>query len=132
MPVVLDPVAITKGTGVPDRSLPGSGLSIPTSIAKMVFDMRGLIVNNRDDIDRYWLNKIDGLYDAEVRDNRDINADRDGETFYGGLYSGKPLVVDGNIWARRYEKWLDMRSALSEALDDITDEFPLIERTGEF
>lgn len=132
MPVVLDPPALTRGSGAPDRSLAGSGLAVPTSLAKTVYDARGLLLNNRGDIDRYWLSKIDGLYDAEVRDSRDVNADHDGETFYGGLYAGKPLTVEGNLWARQYEKWLDMRMALSEAFDDISDEFPLVGRTGDF
>lgn len=132
MPVLLDPPSVTKGSGDAMRSLAGSGTTIPTSLAKTAFEANGLTFNIASDIDRIRVAKMSGLYDANVRDNRDVNPDRDGETFYGGLYSGKPIIIEGDIWARQYEKWLDMRSALAEAFDPLDAEFPLTGRTGDF
>lgn len=132
MPVVLDPPGITYGSGNPGVPVPGSGRAVPTSILNTVYEINGLRINNRRDYEHYWIRSFDGLYDSEVRDNREVNPDRDGETYYGGLYSGKPLVMEGVIRAHTLEKMLDMEYALTEAFDDISREFAVIGRTGDW
>jgi hypothetical protein len=130
-PIVLDPPIVTAGSGAPDRSLPGSGKAIPTMVARTVFEINGLIMNQRDNKDVIWVEEIDGLYDADVRDSREANTDRDGEQFYGGLYAGKPLVLTGFIEAGTMEKLEDMMFAFNEAWDNITEESMLVGRTGD-
>jgi Phage tail protein len=131
MPIILDPPEITAGSGAPNRSLPGSGKAIPTMVARTVFEINGLIMNQRDNKDVIWVEEIDGLYDADLRDSREPNPDRDGEQFYGGLYSGKPLVLTGFIEAGTMEKLEDMMFAFNEAWDDISEESMLVGRTGD-
>lgn len=111
--------------------MPGSGTAIPTSILTTSYEVNGLVINNRDDLEHYWIDEIDGLYDAEVRDSREVNTDADGEVFLGGLYAGKPLSISGKIRAQTYEKMLDMQMALSEAFGEINVEYPFIGRTND-
>lgn len=131
MPIVLDKPQVTRGGGAPDRRLPGSGRAVPTLVAATMFEINGLVMNQRQNLDYYHIESIDGLYDAEVRDSREINADRDGETFYGGMYAGKPLSIEGWIKAGSRSKLEDMAYALGEAWDDLSVETPLIGRTGD-
>lgn len=129
--VVLNPPGESRG-GNPDPGTPvkGSGISVPTSVATTRYEINGLVLNDRNAIETYWINKIDGLYDADIRDNREVRTDQDGEIFYGNLYSGKPITIDGFITARSYERWLDMKFALIDAFGDIRAETPFVARTG--
>lgn len=131
MPIVLDPPQVTFGSGAPGRAIPGSGRAIPTSILGTTYEVRGLRLNNRQDLEHYWVKSLDGLYDSEVRDNREVNPDRDGETYFGGLYAGKPITMEGIIRAHTLEKMLDMQYALTEAFDNLDEEFEFVGRTGD-
>lgn len=82
------------------------------------FRYNDLIFNDRDNPDRYRINKIDGLFDSDVRDSREINPDRHGETSYQSYYSGKTIVMNGTILAGNIVKMRNMVSDLQDVFAD--------------
>jgi hypothetical protein len=132
MPIVLDPPEVTYGSGDPDRYLPGSGVAIPTTVLDTTYEYNGFAFNNRDALDHYFIKKFDGLTDAEVRRSEESNPDRHGMTFFGALYDGKPMSLEGYCLAHTLDKLEDMWFALRNAFDRIDTELPLIGRTDNF
>lgn len=131
MPIVADPPLVTAGSGASDHWLPGSGRAVPTSLLHTQYEYNGLRINNRSDLDCYFVKKISGLYDADITQTTEDNPDRHGQTLYGGLYRSRPLVITGYIRAGSYGKMEDMAGALGEAFDVIDRELPFIGRLGD-
>lgn len=109
----------------------GSGLAFPTGLAT-TFEYNGMIFNKLDQIDKIRVTKIDGLFDADIRDNRENNPSSDGETALDAFYGGRTLVFTGRIEAYRLEKLRDMQQAFREAFVDVGHEYPLIMHTYGF
>lgn len=120
------------GDGQPGvLTLPGSGFAVPAGI-EAALEFNGLFLNVRKNIDRYRITTIDGLADADVRDTRDVNTDDDGEEPFNSFYGGRTIVIGGVIDTFSVSKLRDMQKALREAFNDLTTEYPLIFRLGDF
>lgn len=112
-------------------TVPGSGLAVPAGL-DAVLEYNGLQMNIRTNVDRYRINTIDGLFDADIRDTRDVNTADDGETPYNAFYGGRTIVIAGTIDTYSIPKMRDMQQALRAAFADIRHEYPLQFRTGDF
>ena len=123
-----DPPAFGPGEGSPDDRIIGSGDAFPSFPPFVQYN--GLLLNNWQAYDYFHINSIDGLDDADVRDNRQLNPNEDGETPYGTYYGGRTMVIDGQI--RCYHLWKtdDMRDALKRAFRKSQIEWPLWIRLG--
>lgn len=120
------------GDGQPGNfTLPGTGLSVPAGL-EAVLEYNGLLLNVQKNVDRYRITSIDGLFDADVRDSRDVNTADDGESPYNSYYGGRTIVIAGSIETHSVAKLRDMQQALRSAFANIHDEYPLHFRTGNF
>jgi phage-related protein len=117
-------------TGFPDQIAPGSGLSGPYGI-EAVLEYRESYFNVRSWLDTYLITQIDGLADADVRDTREANPGRHGETPFNSFYGGRTIAITGTIRAHTRDKMRDMQQGLRQVFSDITTEHPLIFRTGD-
>ena len=117
------------GGGYPDRIALGSGASRPFGV-EGVFEYDGLTLNNRRWIDTYLITSIDGLSDADIRDTREVNPGRHGETAFAAYYGGRTIVLTGRIRAHTILKLRDMQQALRQTFAEIGEEKPLIISTG--
>lgn len=95
------------------------------------FTFNDLVLNDLSQPDRYRLSKIDGLYDAEVRDSREANPSRHGESAYSSFYSGRTLAFNGTIYAGNLAKMRNMTSALQQEFADMTEKTMIISFTNE-
>lgn len=132
-PIVDVPVYIPgSGDGRPGNfTLPGSGYAVPAGL-DAVLEYNGLLLNILQNVDRYRIMSIDGLFDADVRDSREVNTADDGETPYNAFYGGRTIVIAGRIETYSVSKMRDMQQALRVAFSDIRNEYPLYFRTGDF
>lgn len=120
------------GDGLPGTyTLPGSGTSVPGGL-ECAFEYNGLFLNVQKNVDRYRVTSIDGLADPDIRDTRDVNTNSDGETPYNSFYGGRTIVISGTIDTYSIAKLRDMQQALRTAFADLTTEYPLQFRTGNF
>lgn len=113
------------GTGDPNVGLHGSETSGPRGIESII-EYNGLYLNVRDWIDTYLVTTILGIDDADVRDARDQNPGRHGETPGNALYGGRTISLQGKIKTRTLWKLRDMEQALRAAFVDLSVERPLI------
>lgn len=104
--------------------LPGIQIEWPGGLEN-IYSFNGLVLNDlHGGPDRYKINKIDGLFDAEVRDSREANPSRHGETAYQSYYGGKAITIEGTIFAGNLTKLRNMIAALQIAFSDL-NEYPL-------
>jgi hypothetical protein len=108
-----DPPVASPGSGSVDDRVIGTGNAFPSFPGLVQYN--GLLMNDLQSYDYFHINNIDGLDDAELRDFRSSRPFDDGEDLYGSLYSGRPVVINGEI--RAYDVWKtdDMREALQTA-----------------
>lgn len=78
--------------------LPVETIARPPGL-EAVIDVGGFKINERRLYDAFVLDRISGLGDADVRDSREINPGRDGETAYEMLRGGRTVTLEGNIRA---------------------------------
>ena len=101
MPLLeLTPQVYGAEWGDPNLSQEGSGLSFPTGL-ETVFEYDGMVFDKLDQVDKIRVQKIDGLFDADIRDNRENNPSSDGETALDSFYGGRTIVFTGRIEAYR-------------------------------
>lgn len=137
MPIIdVEPYVPGLGDGLPRTSggaltIAGTGLSVPGGL-ECVFEYNGLLLNVQKNVDRYKIKTFDGLTDSDIRDTRDTNTDSDGETPYNSFYGGRSLVLDGTIETFNVPKLRDMQQALRTAFSDVSTEYPLYFRTGNY
>jgi hypothetical protein len=131
MPRVAQPFIPGPGDGLPgSETLLGSGRAIPAGI-EAVLEYNGLFLNVQKNIDQYRVTEIDGLGDPDIRDTRDVRTGSDGEVPYNSFYGGRTIVINGNIQTFNVAKLRDMQMALRTAFADLSQEKPLIFRTGD-
>lgn len=124
-PLAIPNPAIGLGTGSANQAVIGTGLSVPSGI-DMPISFNGLILNNRQWIDTYVVQKIAGLSDATIRDDRENNPDADGETYFEAYYGGKTFTLSGYIRCFNLAKLDDMEQALRAAFHNIKVEQPMV------
>lgn len=115
----------TLGTGGPNRSIIGTKESGPRGI-EAIIEYNGLYLNVREWIDTFLVTTIMGIDDADVRDSRDPNPGRHGETPGIALYGGRTIVLQGKLQTKTIWKLRDMQQALRAAFVDLSVENPLI------
>lgn len=87
-----------------------------------------LVLNDRlSGPDRYIITEIDGLADANIRDSREDNPVRHGQTTYQSFYSGRTITLTGQIQAGNIDKLRLMSQELHSAFNSL-EELPLIFR----
>lgn len=104
--------------------LPAAKAAWPAGL-ESTLTYRGLVLNDLSQPDRYKIKSIQGLFDPEVRDSRENNPSRHGETAYESFYGGKQIVIQGTIIAGNLSKLRNMISDLQAAFSDISSEYPL-------
>jgi hypothetical protein len=120
------------GDGAPGHfTLPGTGFSVPAGL-EAVLEFNGLFMNIQENVDRIRVTSIDGLFDADVRDVRDVRSDADGECPYNSLYGGRTIVIGGTIQTYTVGKMRDLQMALRASFADIRNEYPLHFRVGDY
>jgi hypothetical protein len=117
-------------SGDPVSYLAGTGQSGPRGI-EAFFEYNGAYLNIHDWLDTFIIQSIDGLNDADVRDAREVNPGRHGETAFDAYYGGRTLVLSGKIRASSIEKLRDMQQGLRQIFTDLSQERPLIIRSGD-
>jgi hypothetical protein len=126
MPLVSLRTAIaTLGTGDPNERTIGTKHSGPRGI-EAVIEFNGLYLNVRDWVDTYLVTNILGIDDADVRDTREPNPGRHGETPGISLYGGRTIALQGKIQTKTIWKLRDMEQALRGAFASLYVEQPLI------
>lgn len=115
----------TLGTGDPNERIIGTKHSGPRGI-EAVIEFNGLYLNVRDWVDTFLVTTILGIDDADVRDTREPNPGRHGETPGISLYGGRTVVLQGKIQTKTIWKLRDMQQALRGAFAPLYIEQPLI------
>lgn len=85
------------------------------------FEYNGIVLNDRSSLEQYRIDKIDGLFDSDVRDVREVNSSRNGETSYKSFYSGKTISFTGKIIAGNIKKLRNMIFDLQDAFSGTTE-----------
>lgn len=99
----------------------GAGPTFGPRGAKAVLKYNGLLMNDRRRMDRIVITEAGGLDDPDVRDARDPNPDRDGETPLDALYSGRTITLKGYIQAGNVDMMDKLWSDLKDAFDDLAE-----------
>lgn len=129
-PTVLSPAPVGLTEGSPDRFLLGTGKSRPGGV-EAYFQYNGATFNVRSWQDTFLITSIDGLADPDVRDTREVNPARHGETHFDAYYGGRTIVLTGRIRAGTIHKLRDMQQGLKQIFGDISREMPLYIRTND-
>ena len=90
-----------------------------------IIEYNGFQINVPGRQDRVFVNSIDGLADADVRDTREPNPGYDGETAFESYYGGRTIVISGTIKAGTLNKLRDMQEGLKSIFAPL-DEAALI------
>ena len=125
----LPPAVIGLTTGIADRFLPGTGKSRPAGV-EAYFEYNGATFNVRTWQDTFLITTIDGMADPDVRDTREVNPGRHGETAFDAYYGGRTIVLTGKMRAGNLNKLRDMQQGLKFIFGDIGKELPLYIRTN--
>lgn len=123
--IALRPYVVGKGGGDPKLIDFGTGRAQPRGVESLL-NYDGFLLNNRKLLDTYLVTTIDGLADPDVRDSRDVNPGRHGETYFNAYYGGRTVVLTGKIRANTIHKLRDMQQALRQAFNNLDGERPLI------
>lgn len=127
MPIILLPATAGLGAGHPFEALASSGDARPGGLEALVI-YNDLVMNDRRVVDKFRLLQIDGLQDADIRDNRFNSPAEHGEVALGALYGGRTITLTGRIEAFNVGKLRDMQQALRTAFINLQEK-PLILRT---
>jgi hypothetical protein len=77
-----------------------------------IIEYNGFQINVPGRQDKIFVNSIEGLADADVRDTREANPGYDGETAFESHYGGRTIVISGVIKAGTLSKLRDMQEGL--------------------
>lgn len=116
------------GVGSPDGVVYSNNNSVPTGV-ESVYQYNGLTMNDLTTFDRIRISRIEGLGDADVRDQRELHPSRHGEEELVALYGGRTVVLTGRIESYTLNKLRDMQMALREAFAPLVSS-PLLVLTG--
>jgi hypothetical protein len=123
MPIVLPQPGLSKGAGSSEEIMIGTGTSQPGGV-EAFFEYNGLVLNDRSVLDTFLILSIDGLADADVRDQRQVNPNYHGETAFNAWYGGRTLALTGRIRAHEIKKLRDMQESLKMVFGGL-QELPL-------
>lgn len=120
MPIILGSSIQNSSGGSPTEALLGNSAHIPRGV-EAVFEFNGLVMNDRSLIDTYLLLNIDGLYDADIRDVREVNPQSHGETPFEAFYGGRTIAIQGRVRAHTIKKLRNMCEGLQVAFVELTE-----------
>src|SRR3954447_1360121 len=126
--IALHEPTINIGVGIPNVAAPGTGTAVPTGI-ESIYRYNDLTLNDKTVLDKYRIMRIEGLADPDVRDQRETNPSRHGETALSSLYGGRTITLTGRVEGGTLEKLRDMVMALKMAFMPLVDS-PLLVVTG--
>lgn len=86
-----------------------------------LIEYNGLVFNDRRFFDSITITNISGLDDADLRDSREVNPDRDGETAFNSYYAGRQLGLRGYITAGNFFSMQTLWGQLKAAFDEPVD-----------
>lgn len=128
MAVVLISAPQGLGQGRSGGIDPGTGLSVPGGV-ESIFEFNGLLLNVRSWYETFLITDVDGLDDADVRDERAVLPVQHGEAAYDSYYGGRTITLSGKTRAYSLQKMRDQIQALRVAFADL-QEHPFIIRAG--
>lgn len=99
---------------------------VPRAVGSLI-EYNGLVMNDRRRLDQIVITEVGGMDGADVRDARDPNPDRDGETPLDANYSGRTLTLKGYVVAGNENMMDKLFDDVQDAFDDLTEK-PLIFR----
>lgn len=82
-----------------------------------------LILNDCRVPDHYKITEINGLDDVDIRDVREDNPDRDGETAYQAFYGGRTVTLRGYIQAGNFAKLRKMEVDLIRTFNSLEEQY---------
>lgn len=86
------------------------------------FTYNGLVLNNRRQRERYWLDELTGFDDPDVAADAEANTQEDGETPNPGFYRGRTMTMGGWIEAGSYTQAMVMGEALHNAFLNLVEQ----------
>lgn len=86
-----------------------------------VIQINGLNINDRLRPDRYFVKKITGLGQADIRDNRIDRPSDHGEIAYDAFYKGSTVTIEGEIQAGSLGQSTRMHRDLEAALGTLVE-----------
>lgn len=92
-----------------------------------IIEFNGSRINETRNADAVVITSIDGLSDADVRDNRELNPGYDGETAFSANYGGRTIVLNGFIRSGTLNKLRNMQEGLKRIFSPL-EERPLVFR----
>lgn len=96
-------------------------MAIITPGLESKFTYGGLILNDKSTFATYRLLEIDGLGDPDIRDPREPNPGRHGETVYDAAYSGRTISLSGYIQANNLTELRTMQQTLRSSFASLTE-----------
>ena len=109
------------------RNVPSGTFIAPRGI-ECLFEYNGLVMNDRRNVNQIRITRVAGLDDPDVRDTREVNPDRDGETPFASLYGGRTISLQGFVQAGNLDYMRYLWRLLKMAFDDISIERELLLR----
>lgn len=100
---------------------PGDPSSEPPGL-EAVFEYNTLRINDRLKPDIYRLLELDGFSDADVRDSREENPTRHGETAFDAYYGGRTVTLSGRIECGNLDKLRAMSRDLKGAFGTLLEQ----------
>jgi hypothetical protein len=125
---MIDTVSTLTG-GSSATPVGGTGRSRMGGVENTI-EFNGAVLNRRDWWDTFIITSIGGLGDADIRDARESNPGRDGETPFAAYYGGRTIVITGKIRAQSLAKLRDMQKGLKQVFQDISQEQPMYFRAA--
>lgn len=113
-PILLAEFPTQLWAGDPEFALPGSGVSAPPGLEAWL-SYNGLVMHDRQVVDKYRVLEISGLHSADIRDSREVLPGDDGEVPLESLLGGRTLVITVRVEAHNTGKLRDMEQALRTA-----------------
>lgn len=113
-------IVVVGGEGSTAGPIYSTFNSVPTGV-ESVYQYNGLTLNDLSVYDRYRITRIEGLGDADVRDQRELHPARHGEEALLALYGGRPVVLQGRIESWTLNKMRDMVMALKQAFSPLVE-----------
>src|SRR5687767_11867516 len=96
-------------------------MTIVTPGLESKFTVNGLVLNDKSQVSRYNVRKISGFGDADIRDSRDENPSRHGETPNQAFYGGRTIALEGRVEATTLTNLRTMQQNLKTAFASLVE-----------
>lgn len=100
------------------------GAARPGALESLIY-VNGLMLNDQMGSERYFVKTVDGLWGADVRDQREPKVGADGEDVYDSMLGGKTVTISGKIEALSLDSMREMEQNLESAFPHNFD-YPVV------